>query len=238
MGSTRLPGKIMLPLPKNSETRVIDWVINRVLSAKNIDIVIVATTVNKNDDVLVNYLENKHLQIEIFRGDEQNVLDRYYQASKKYKLDQVVRITSDCPLIDPEIVDEAITFHLKTNADYTSNSLKPSFPRGLDTEVISFNALEKAHSEASQVYELEHVTPYIYLTKPEFFQIESVEYESDVSHLRITLDTDEDYQLLSKLTKELIKNKEKINLEAILQCLNNNPDLIKINNQVKQKEIS
>ena len=137
LGSTRLPGKV---LKKIQNKVVLDYVIDRLKTCKKIDEIVLAITTNKKDDVLEKYAKDK--KINYIRGSEEDVLSRYYEAAKKYNADIIVRITSDCPLIDPKIVDEIITKHLENNADYTANIIERTYPRGLDTEVFNFNTLE------------------------------------------------------------------------------------------------
>ena len=138
-GSTRLPKKI---LRKIKERIILDYVIDRLKYSNYLDNIVLATTISKKDDILEKYAINK--KIDYFRGDEENVLSRYYHAAKKYKSDVIVRITSDCPFIDFEIVDKVIIKHIETQSDYTSNVLKRTFPRGVDTEVFNFDVLEEA----------------------------------------------------------------------------------------------
>ena len=194
--STRLPKKVLKELPYGSEITVLQQVIRRLKKSNKIDDVIVATTTETEDDKIAIVAQNEN--VKWFRGSKEDVLSRYYLAAKKNKLDIVVRITSDCPCIDPEIIDSIIGKHLRTKSDYTTNTLKRTFPHGLDTEVINFTTLEKTFSEAKQDYEKEHVTPYVYKTRPDLFKITLVEASKQLNYpdIRITLDTEEDYALL------------------------------------------
>lgn len=229
MGSTRLPGKVMKKI--KGET-VLYHVVERVKQSELIDQIVVATTTNRQDDVLVE--EAKRLKVSSYRGSEEDVLSRYYYAAKKYNADRIVRVTSDCPFIDPTIVDQVISKHLETNADYTSNSIERTYPRGLDTEVFNFDVLEEAYKNATQKYEKEHVTPYI-LEHPNKFKLINIEAEEKLRRpdIRITLDTIEDFELISRI----ILHFPSINFatEDIIDFINQNPKLIDINKYVKQK---
>ena len=156
MGSTRLPGKVLMELEGKP---LLQRVVERVKRAKKIDEIIIATTKNKEDKKLTEFAEK--LKVKSYAGSEDDVLDRYYQAAKKFGAENIVRITSDCPLIDPEIVDDIISYYLNNDFDYVSNTISPTYPDGLDTEVFSFKALERAWKEAKKGFEREHVTPYI-----------------------------------------------------------------------------
>ena len=161
MGSTRLPGKVMMTLKNKT---VLEHVIERVRQSNWIDEIIIATTTDKKD----NDIEKEALKcgVKVFRGSEDDVLSRYYYAAKEYGLDIIVRITSDCPLIDSKVLDEVIQFYVDKNYDVVSNAgadlSKRTYPRGLDTEVFSFKVLENAFTNAKEPYQREHVTPYIY----------------------------------------------------------------------------
>ena len=195
MGSTRFPGKI---LKKINDKFVLDYVIDRLRFSNELDNIVLATTTEKKDDILEEYSSKK--DIDYFRGSEEDVLSRYYHAAKKYNADIIVRITSDCPLIDSDIVDEAIRQHNLSNSDYTANTIKRTFPRGLDVEVFNFNALELDYKNATEKYQREHVTPYI-IENPERFRLKNVEAKGNLYRpdIRITIDTIEDFQLIKKI---------------------------------------
>src|SRR4030081_1777500 len=175
MCSTRLPGKVLLDLAGAS---VLSRVLERVRRTNSIDEVLVATTDRPSDDVIVQ--ECLRYQIPIFRGQEEDVLDRYYRAAVSAKADVVVRITSDCPLIDPEVTGKTVQAFLEERPDYASNCLVRTYPRGLDTEVVTVRALERAWREAAKPHQREHVTPYIY-GNPGEFRLLSVTGEADYS---------------------------------------------------------
>lgn len=233
MGSTRLPGKVMLDLCGKT---VLEHVIQRVKRVKNIDEIVIATTIDKKDDVIVE--EAMKCGVKVFRGSEEDVLSRYYYAAKENKADVVVRITSDCPLIDQEITQKTIDYYLinKDKFDYVSNTLERTFPRGLDTEVFSFKVLEKAFNEAILQRDREHVTPYIW-DNPEMFNLGCYKSDVDYSKYRWTLDTEEDFELIKRIYEKLFYLKSNdFSMEDILKVYEKDADLFYINNMIKQKE--
>lgn len=233
VGSTRLPGKV---LKKICEKTVLEHDVDRLKQVKNIDEIIIATTELERDDSIVE--ECKRLNVNYFRGSEENVLSRYYYAAKENNADVVVRVTSDCPLIDPEVSSRIIDFYFKNREkyDYVSNTIDRTYPRGLDTEVFSFKALERAFKEATLERDKEHVTPYIW-DNPEKFRLAQYKNDLDYSYLRWTLDTKEDYELINEIYKELYDGKNKFYLDDILKLLERKPELKKINQHIKQKEV-
>lgn len=233
MGSTRLPGKVMLPLAGRP---MIHHVVERVGRVPEIDEVIVATSALERERPLVEYLEG--IGIPVFRGSEQDVLERYYFAARNYNADIVVRITADCPLLSPAITSRTIRVFLSEypKYDYASNARIRSFPRGTDTEVLSFSVLKKAYIEATKPYEREHVTPYIWM-KPEQFAIKDIVSPVDLQSLRLTVDEKEDYLLARAVYDSLYPDDPNFDIGEILQLLLLNPNLIKINQNIDQKEI-
>lgn len=166
-----------------------------------------------------------------FHGNLNDVLDRFYQAAKNIQPDYVVRLTSDCPLIDPFYIDDLIKKFLERNVDYATNCLVPTLPDGMDAEIFKFTALETAWREASKKSEREHVTPFI--RESGKFKIFSVEYPLDLGSFRLTLDTSEDYELIKKLIAE---TGEEATLDNFLQSLKRNPEWLKINSQYERNE--
>ncbi len=158
MGSTRLPGKVMIDIGGQS---MLSWVVARTRRARTLDEVVVATTVLKIDEAIVEKCST--IGVAVFRGSEENVLDRYYRTSELFNADVIVRITSDCPLIDPAVIDTVVTDFVVHQPDYASNTLKRRFPRGLDVEVFSQAALAAAWSHDESARGRTHVTPYLYL---------------------------------------------------------------------------
>jgi spore coat polysaccharide biosynthesis protein SpsF len=231
MNSTRLPGKILY---KVMDTALLAFQIERVRRVPLIDEIIVATTTNPGDEPIVELCQK--LGVAYYRGPELDVLTRYYEAAIVFKADVIVRLTSDCPVIDPFTVDRVISHYLfhSTNVDYASNIIKRTYPRGMDTEVFSIEALRIAQHEATLMHDREHVTPYIY-TNPERFLLEHVQYITNESHHRWTVDTLEDFQLISKIIESLYPSKPNFTLEDMLDLLQKNPEWFEINAYVKQK---
>lgn len=233
MGSTRLPEKVM---QKILEKPVILWDLDRVSASRLIDEIVVAVPYGKENDIIVKTIKEYNSKITVSRGSEDDVLDRYYKAAVEVNADVVVRITSDCPLIDPIITDHVIKEFMDTDCDYCANTLELTYPSGLDTEVFSFKALEKACIEANKKYEREHVTPYI-KERSDIFKLRNVANNSDLSHLRLTLDTSEDLKLIETIYRLLYPKKQMFLLEDILKLFIERPELIEINKHIKQKKI-
>lgn len=232
MGSTRLPGKVMKTI---LDKHVILWDIDRVSLSKLIDEIVVAIPFGKQDDVIADTIEEYNNKILISRGSEGDVLDRYYNAAVQTNADVVVRITSDCPLIDPVVVDHVIEQFLNNDCDYCSNSLQRTYPRGLDTEVFSFDALSKAWNESKKNYEREHVTPYI-IENPDKFKLLNVSNDIDLSHLRWTLDTKEDFEFIDAVYQRIYPEKQMFFMDDVLDLLDHEPGLIDINKHIEQKK--
>jgi len=233
VGSTRLPGKVL----KDISGKPMLWhVLNRLRLSTKIDSIILAIPDSKRNDQLEDF--SKGLNLHHFRGSEDDVLSRYYGAATKFGADVIVRLTSDCPLIDPRVIDKVIEQHLNSDADYTSNTIRRTFPRGLGTEVFNFATLERAHREAKQDYEREHVTPYIY-QHPNLFQLKSVEATGKLRRpdLRLTVDTEEDLKLIREIFKRLQRNGQVFYIEDVINLLDKHPELVAINADVRQKEL-
>jgi len=229
MGSTRLPGKVLMDL--EGET-VLARVLNRLRRASLITDLLVATTDRAEDDAIVK--ECRSLSVSVSRGDQDDVLDRYFRAAQLAKADVVVRITSDCPLIDPDVTDKTIAAFLETRPDYAANSLVLTYPRGLDTEVMSFAALGKAWQGARKPYEREHVTPYIY-EHPTDFKLLSVTDDEDHSKQRWTVDTAEDLEFVRAIYARL--KSSSFPWREVLDLLDREPALLELNRAVMQKAL-
>lgn len=233
VGSTRLPGKV---LKKICGKTVLEHDIDRLKRAKNIDEIVIATTTEERDIEIVN--EAKRLGVKYYRGSESDVLSRYYFAAKENNADIVVRVTSDCPLLDSEVTEEIIKFYLENypKYDYVSNTLDRTYPRGLDTEVFSFKVLEEAFLNAKENFQREHVTPYIWdnNTKYKVYQYKDI---ADSSNLRLTLDTQEDFKLITEIYIDLYNNNQYFGLKEILNLFNERLELIEINKEIQQKKI-
>ncbi|MBF0198794.1 MAG: glycosyltransferase family protein [Planctomycetes bacterium] len=191
MGSSRLPGKMMMPLIESKTS--IEVMLERIRPSRHIQQVVIATTNNKEDDPLEELAES--LNMSCFRGNALDVLDRYYQAALHHQAQEIIRLTGDCPLHDYRIIDDVCTLYLRSQVDYCSNVNPPSFPDGLDVEVFSFNALKKAWSKSSDEVDREHVTPYLRAPENKFL---TSNYASEVNNadLRITLDEPKDLELI------------------------------------------
>ena len=235
--STRLHGKVLKELPYRSGITVLQQVIRRLKKSNKIGEIIIATTTDEGDRAIVKVADAE--AVKWLRGSKEDVLSRYYLAAKENRIDVIVRITSDCPCIDPDIINVVVGKHVETNADYTSNRLLRTFPHGLDTEVLSFNALAKAHYEAKNDFEREHVCPYIYMTKPDMFRVVGVEASSELyaPDIRITLDTEEDYALLCIIFDYLYPKNEIFRVKEIISLFNEKPWLKLINQKIVQKKI-
>ncbi len=232
MGSTRFPEKVIKQIQGKT---VLDHVIERVKRIKGVDKVILAVPADSINDVLEDI--GKKQGIDIFRGSENNVLDRTYQAAKLYNIDHIVRITSDCPLLDHAVVEKVIKYYFDNNYDYASNVHPPTFPDGYDVEVFSFKALEKNWQQASTPEEKEHVWPYFYKI-PNMFKTGNFKNDKDYSHIRLTLDEEKDFVLINEVFKELYNTTPYFGLEQVIDLFNKKPELIKINQDIEALEIS
>lgn len=232
MNSERLPGKVMLDILGEP---VLQHIINRLKECKSPDAVVVATTDGKKDDVIAGLAGINNLSC--YRGSENDLLSRYYCAAKENKINIVIRITADCPLIEPGVIDDMVASYLKSDGvDYLSNTIKRTFPRGLDVEIFSFAALEKAFNSADKDYQREHVTAYIY-EHPKDFMVSNFENSEDLSRFRLTLDTREDYILIKKIYEDLFPLNSKFGLKAVVDYLTGHPELLEINAHVEQKKL-
>jgi spore coat polysaccharide biosynthesis protein SpsF len=233
MGSTRLPGKV---LKKILGKPVLEFLVERLSEAKEIDDIIILTSTLAADDAIAMFCQEK--KIACFRGSEEDVLDRYYQAALERGPEGVVRITADCPLIDPDIVDQVVkTFRQDfPKIDYVSNSLERTFPRGLDVEVFSFNALQQAFKHAIRPEEREHVTVYLY-RHPELFQLKNVAHIPSLAHHRWTVDTPEDFALIRLILENLYPFNPQFRLKDVLQLLAQHPAWSQLNAHIEQKKL-
>lgn len=221
MASTRLPGKVMM---KINGISVLQCLTNQLSHATLLDRTIIATTHNKNDDVIVDLARS--LKLDSFRGNSLDVLDRYYQCAKHFSLNHIVRITSDCPLLDPEIIDKTISLYNKGNFDYVNNFSKKRYPYGTEVEVFSFETIEKAWRNAEKPSEREHVTPYIY-NNPDKFVLGSIEPNVDLSNLHWSVDRIADLELVRFLYKKI--NHRPIHVDDILKVITEDPSVLEIN---------
>lgn len=209
-GSTRFNNKVLKKLYNKT---LLEHIIERVENSKLVNSIVVATTTNKEDDKIENLLKNT--RIKVFRGSENNVLKRFYLTAKKENSDIIVRITADDPFKDPEIIDKAINILVANKYDYVSNTLKPTYPEGLDIEVFTFIALERAYLNAKLDSEKEHVTPYIWNNK-NLFHVKNFENDKDLSNLRWTIDYESDFIFAKQIYEELYTKKRIFLMDDIL----------------------
>jgi spore coat polysaccharide biosynthesis protein SpsF len=230
MGSTRLPGKV---LKIAAGKPILAHQILRVKKAKTLDLVVIATTITPADDSIIRL--SKKYGVSFFRGSGDDVLDRYYQAAKKFGADTIVRLTGDCPLLDPGLIDKAVRFFKKGHFDYAANGLPPTLPDGMDVEVFTFRSLEAAWKKARLASDREHVTSYIW-KNPKKFRIGRISEKNNLSHLRLTVDEPSDLRLVRKIFNRLYKKNKYFSLDDILGLLEENPRLLRINSAIVRNE--
>jgi len=230
MGSSRLPGKVLAEIDGQP---LLGILISRVKSSKFLDQIVIATTTEKADDILCDWLINEG--VEYFRGSERDVLDRFWQCAKLYRADIIVRITADDPLKDSEIIDKALGMLKRSESvDYVSNTLKPTYPEGLDVEVFRFSALKKANAEATLASEREHVTPYIWKNRAKFKSL-NFEMTPNLSDWRWTVDKSEDLEFVRSLLR-LVGNDMSTGYQDLIETVNKNPLLRDINSSTVRNE--
>lgn len=230
VSSSRLPGKVLKSIL--GEPMLLRQ-IERILRAKKIDKLLVATSIDSSDDPIEACCHENN--IECFRGNLDDVLDRFYQAAKVFKPEHVVRFTGDCPLIDPQIVDRLVTLHLYGGFDYTTLSNPPSFPDGLDTEAIYYPTLEQVWREAFLPSQREHVTLFIY-QNPQKFVLGNLENIEDLSKMRWTVDQQEDFDLVTKIYEALYPKNPNFLMQDVLDFLNFNPCFVAMNRKYQYNE--
>jgi len=234
MTSTRLPGKVLKTVLGKP---LLEYQIERVRRSTFIDDIVIATTTNDTDDPIVEFC--KRIEMKYYRGSEEDVLSRYYETAVENHSDIIIRLTSDCPIIDTNVMDQVIQYYMEhqDQYDYVSNTLIRSYPRGMDTEVFSFKVLEQAYMNASKTYEREHVTPYIY-QHPDQFRIKAIKHETDYSQHRWTVDTPEDFDLIKRIIEVLYPINPTFTMNDIIELLNENLDWVKINAHIEQKKLN
>jgi len=232
MTSTRLPKKVLLPL---CDKTVLGILIARLYKYKSN--IIIATTNDGTELPIVKFCKKNN--IKYYQGNTDNVLERYFLSAKQYDAkdnDLIVRITSDCPLIDSNVMEDVINMYNNGNYDYVSNRLNRTVPVGLDVEVFNFNILEYMHANAILEYEKEHVTPFIYITNKDKYKLGSFEYNVDNSKYRLTLDEKNDYTAIKEIYKKF-DNTTKFNYQQLIDMLDNNTYIYDINKNVSQKVV-
>lgn len=233
MGSTRLPGKVMMDL---CGSPVIEHVVKRINESKLIDKIIIATSEDKNNQPIIEFCKNNN--IGYFVGSEEDVLDRYYQTAIDNNVkdeDIIIRITSDCPLIDPSVVDKVIEEHIHYKNDYTTNVIDCTYPDGLDCEVFNFNVLKDTWINANLSSQREHVTLYI-RDNPKKFKLGNVKNDIDLSSLRWTLDEKEDFIFINEVYNNLFNTESIFTMDDVVQLLKKKPELLDINSKFTRNE--
>ena len=233
MNSQRLPGKVLREILGKP---LLGYELERLKKVRLADGLLVATSVNAADDAIAEYCKKR--SVSCFRGSEEDVLARFYEAAKQASAETVVRVCGDSPLVDPELVDRTIERYLKDRGelDYVSNVLKRTFPRGLDCEVFSFKALEEATREATLKSEREHVTPFIY-NRPQRYRLAGVEGDRDLSGYRWTVDTEEDFELIQKILSQVSPENPAFGMLDVLRLYEKNPGWKQINEHVQQRPL-
>ena len=234
MTSTRLPGKVLLPVAGRP---MLSYQLERLRCVGQVDRIVIATTTNATDDPIVDFCATEG--VDCTRGSEQDVLSRYFEAASRFAAGTVVRVTSDCPLIDPQLVDSAISAYRDEagGCDYVSNMLEPSWPYGMAVEVFSARTLAEAHVEATAEAEREHVTPFIYW-RPGRYSLKSLSMQPDLSQHRWTVDTPEDFELVRRILESLYPHKPCFAMADVLALLAEHPDWAAINRHIEQKTLS
>ncbi len=234
MGSSRLPGKVMRPILGRP---MLAHLLDRLARITSVDRIVVATTRLNEDQPIADWVVSQP-HIYLYRGASEDVLDRYYRAAVRYNASVIVRITADCPLIEPTMIEQCLQLYLegRGEVDYVSNCRIRTFPRGLDTEVFGFHALYTAHGQARDSSEREHVTPYIW-RRPEEFCLRDLRSPEDHSGLRWTVDTVEDFQLVTKIYEALYPLSPSFGYADVLALLRRYPEWAKINAHVAQKKV-
>lgn len=229
MGSTRLPGKVLMEVMGRP---LMDWLADRLLLARRVDRVILATTTLAKDDALADWAVQRGLPL--YRGSQDDVLDRYRRAAEEFGADHVIRITGDCPLLDPALVDRLVDAYFKTGADYACTG--PDFCEGVDCEVFSRRALETAWKNGKLASEREHVTRY-FRNNPEKFSVHILKNASNDSHYRFTVDEPEDFEVVRALLEALHGTAESyFTVDAIKAHLDAHPDLAAVNSRIVRNQ--
>ena len=230
MASTRFPGKVLKTLLGEP---MLMRQLERVQNSKRLEKILVASSTDAADDAIEDLCKKRGFRC--FRGDHEDVLDRFYRAASSQEADHVVRLTGDCPLSDPVLIDDIIRFYLEGGYDYAGNVTEPTFPDGLDVEVFNREALEKAWQDSNLPSQREHVTPYIY-QNPRLFKIGSFKNRVDLSDLRWTVDEVPDFELITKIFAALYPKNPRFGMEDTLKFLARNPELKQVNTKYRRNE--
>ena len=224
MGSTRFPGKILEKI--DEKNNLLKFLINQLENTKLLDKIIIATTTNEKDNIIEEFA--KQNKLEFFRGEENDVLNRYFETAKKFSLDAIVRITSDNPLVDPELIDEGIEIFNSKKLDVVTTNQTNTFPYGVVFEIFSFKALEEIEKKASSSSDREHVTQFFYSNKQKF-KIYNLTSKIDASYICCSIDTSNDLKFIRELIKKI--QKRPILLDDIISTITESPKLLDINNK-------
>lgn len=233
MGSTRYPGKVLSAIAGKP---LISHIIQRIRATEKINTLILATTKLPGDNELASFAKGNGILC--YRGEVNDVLARFYGAATQYKVDIIIRICCDDPLIDHIMLNQLLDLHIKTHSDYTSTSHVRTFPIGIEAEVFNYDVLEKAFSCANKEYEREHVTPYIY-ENPNLFKISFLEASGKLRRpdLRLTVDTQEDMKLVQEIFRNLYNGGRLFNAGDVIDLLDDHPELLLINKDITQKKL-
>ncbi len=233
MGSSRLPGKVLAPIMGRPS---LSWIIERVKRAKTVDEIVVATTTKAADDKIATLAKAE--RVGVFRGSEEDVLGRVVQAGEKLGADILVRLTADCPLADWRIVDGLVKIYQSGNYDYVSNVIERSFPLGFDVEVLSFKKLQEIEKMVVEQVYREH-PPYYFYSHPREFRLKNWKAKDKMywPDLRVTLDTKEDYLVLTKIFEELYPNNSDFSAEDVVELMRRHPEWVVLSSQIKHRHL-
>lgn len=232
MGSTRLPGKVLLPVAGRP---LLSYQLERLRRCKRVDRIVVATSVLSADDTIVAFCEQESAAV--VRGPELDVLARFALAAQATEAGIVVRVTADCPLLEPALVDQAVEAFAVGDCDYLSNMRPPTWPYGMAVEVMTRKALDEAAAEARDPAEREHVTPFLYW-RPERYRLRSITRAHDLSAQRWTVDTPEDFEFVSRILASLYPMRPNFTMDDVLSLLVRHPEWLEINRHVEQKTVA
>ncbi len=231
LGSSRLQGKVLRPIVG---VPMLELQMRRLQKCRTLNQIVIGTTDNPNDQALVDFAKSKGFSWGI--GSEEDVLGRYHKIAAEYKADVIVRLTGDCPLIDPEVTDGVVKMHTDAGNDETSNVIRRTFPRGMDTEVLSRACLDRINKEAQDKIYREHVTNYIY-DHPEKFKLGNYETKNDRSDLRLCVDTEDDYKVVAGVFDGIYHKNPDFRLKDVIEYLDAHPELAKLNAHIQQAKI-
>ncbi len=228
MASSRLPGKVMKPVLGRP---IISYLFERLSHCRLIDKIVLATSVNSTDDKLCKYIKSEGY--DVFRGSEDDVLERFYLAAKPYNPDHIARVTGDCPCLDPEVCDRLFKIYLEQKVDHAE--LSPEYAEGADCEIFTFRALKEAYDKATLKSEREHVSLYLN-NHPELYKKILLPNGTDDSRYRITVDEKEDFMVVKAVFEALYKGKKIFSLEDIKDFLNGHPEIFRLNSHIIRNE--